>query len=108
MPDILVAITSPLVSRVAIMGGEPLHQDRSDLADFMETLDRKFLLPIYLFTRCDLDAIDPVILSCCDYVKTGAYREDLPEGGVEHGWQMASANQKIVSGNRRAYARTRS
>ena len=108
MPDILVAITSPLVSRVAIMGGEPLHQDRSDFADFMETLDRKFLLPIYLFTRCGLDAIDLVTLSCCDYVKTGAYREDLPEGGVEHGWQMASVNQKIVPGNRRAYARIRS
>ena len=108
MPDILEAIASPLVSRVAIMGGEPLHQDKTDLLDFMETLDRKFLRPIYLFTRCDLDAIGPAILSLCDYVKTGAYREDLPEGGVEHGWQMASANQKIVPGNRRAYARTRS
>lgn len=108
IPDILKAIQSPLVSKVAVMGGEPLHQDKEEFAGFMETLDRNFLLPIYVFTRNELEDVDLVTLSCCDYVKTGGYRNDLPKGGVEHGWQMASENQKIVPGNRRTGVRVSS
>lgn len=86
---------SDLVDRVWIMGGEPTHQNKNELIEFLQFLKHTGK-EIWLWTRQELDDVDSEILSYFDYVKCGRYIQELP-GYTEEmlGIYLASENQKV-------------
>jgi anaerobic ribonucleoside-triphosphate reductase activating protein len=90
-------ILNPLVDRVWIMGGEPLLQEKKELQNFiynvnMYTNNKK---EIWIWTR--FNEIPNNLKQYISYVKTGEYKEDLPNY-IEplFGIKLASNNQKII------------
>jgi len=87
-------INSPLVKKIFVVGGEPLHQDKDELLYFLDWLNT-FKKDIYLFTRNDIIDVDSEVLSKIDYIKTGMYKQNSKEV-VYYGITLASDNQKII------------
>lgn len=90
-------LSSQMVDRIYIMGGEPLDQDIEELMSFLYfifpwSLDKK----IYLFTRYNI--IPRRLFPLIDYYKVGEYQEGDEPYETSHGITLASRNQKIVDG----------
>lgn len=84
-----------LISRVWILGGEPLDQDRDQLLTLLEAL-RLHGKELWLWTRYALEDIPEDVLRLCDYVKTGRYMKALATtDNVQFGITLASSNQAI-------------
>jgi len=85
-----------MVENIWILGGEPLDQPLLfDLVTMARALRFSTQKPIWLFTRYELDEIDPDVASNFDYIKTGRYLRDEQSNHVEHGVTLATANQHI-------------
>jgi anaerobic ribonucleoside-triphosphate reductase activating protein len=84
-----------LIDNIMILGGEPLDQDIIELYSF--TVDIKsFNKNLWLFTRYELNEIEPTILNQFDYVKTGKYIKKLSiDNNIQHGIKLSTSNQKI-------------
>lgn len=85
-------VNSGLVHSIAILGGEPLHQDRDELnklIEWLHTLGKE----IWVYTREEtgFEELD------VDYIKSGRYMKDLPSIKYpEYNLILASNNQKII------------
>lgn len=82
-----------LIKNIFIYGGEPLDQDRiySMLVDLCY-----FKLPIWLFTKYELNLIPSHIKEICSYIKTGRYDNTLlSDDHYSFGIKLASTNQII-------------
>lgn len=86
---------SDLVDRIWVMGGEPTHQNRKELLEFLQAI-RKIGKEMWLWTRQELKDLDSELLSYFDYAKCGRYKQELP-GYTEDvlGITLASYNQKV-------------
>ena len=78
-----------------IFGGEPLNQPPEDLKKMLDDVSQ-LDLPIWLFTRYDLEDVPPFVIDKCTYIKTGRYLQDkLCDNNIQFGIQLASQNQRI-------------
>lgn len=85
-------VKTPLVTSVAIMGGEPLHQDKIELKLMLEWLN-SLNTTIWLFTREETGWENLNV----DYVKSGRYMKNLSSIHYsEYNLTLASDNQKII------------
>ncbi len=84
-----------IIKHVWILGGEPLDNDRAVLKNLLKIL-RTTNKKIWLWTRYEIEEIPEDILELCEYVKCGAYREELScEDNIQEGIKLATSNQKI-------------
>lgn len=84
-----------LINKIIIVGGEPLDQDLVILKQ-MITFLKQFNIPIYLFTRHELNKVPEFVLEMCDYIKCGAYIPSLTcKGNEQYGIVLSTSNQKI-------------
>lgn len=84
-----------MIDSIMVFGGEPLDQDRDELATFLSylaNLDAR----LWLFTgKRPLDVPD-FVKEYCDFIKCGRYDKDQTTiYNVQHGVALASANQQI-------------
>lgn len=97
-----------LVENIWILGGEPLDQPLDSFLYFMVNLLTDTNCKIWLFTGYDLDtAVSKLLernsigmcrLLCVDYLKYGEYKPELTvDNHIEHGIQLASSNQHIMT-----------
>lgn len=87
------------VDKILILGGEPLDQDIEKLKNLLRDL-RDIKLPIFLFTRYELDKIPEEVKELVDYIKTGEYvPELLTDKNVCYNIPLATTNQKITKVN---------
>lgn len=85
-----------LIKNIWILGGEPLDSDHDELFDFLNQLNRDVTVPIWLWTRYELEQIPQKIVDCCTYIKTGPYLENLKtDNNIHYGIKLATSNQKI-------------
>ena len=85
-----------LIKNIWILGGEPLDSDHDELFDFLDQLNRDVTVPIWLWTRYELEQIPQKIIDCCIYIKTGPYLENLKtDNNIHYGIKLATSNQKI-------------
>lgn len=97
MPSIISKIhkANELIDWIWIYGGEPLDNKHEDLIDMLEQL-KQTEKPIMLFTRYGFEEVPDDIKNLCDYIKCGAYREDLKtDDNIQYGVKLATSNQKI-------------
>lgn len=81
-----------LYDNIAILGGEPLHQEELEyLLSMVSTLK-----PVWLYTSYEIDEVPDSIKQYCTYIKTGQYIEELKASNIQEGILLASSNQKIV------------
>jgi anaerobic ribonucleoside-triphosphate reductase activating protein len=86
---------SELIDWVWVLGGEPLMQDIEELIDLLKEL-KSLNKPIMLFTGFDYDYVPKEIIALCDYIKCGAYVEELrTDDNIQYGVPLASSSQKI-------------
>lgn len=84
-----------MIKNIEIYGGEPNDQDYNDLKHFLEDLST-LNLPIWLFTRYDLDKCPKFEYELCDYIKCGMYIEELTvDNNIQYGFKLATSNQHI-------------
>ena len=84
---------SDLIDWIWIYGGEPLDNNLDDLIDLLKQIHSK---PIMLFTHYSLEEVPEEIVELCDYIKCGAYIEELKcEDNIQYGVKLATSNQKI-------------
>jgi anaerobic ribonucleoside-triphosphate reductase activating protein len=84
-----------IIHNIMIFGGEPLDQKKEHLITMLS--DLKILdLPVWLFTRYELQDIPDDIIGLCDYIKTGEYSTHKKcKNNICFGIELATANQKI-------------
>ena len=86
---------SDMINNIWILGGEPLDNDLDELIELINKLkiaNKK----IWIFTRYELSHISHKIIEICDYIKTGAYLEELKtEKNIQYGIKLATSNQYI-------------
>ena len=85
----------PLIKRVWLLGGEPLDQDPIAMTVFVTALLNNTSAEIWLWTKRELDEVPAFFLQNCAYIKCGRYEKDNLSGHIEHGVELASANQHI-------------
>ena len=86
-----------LVKNIWIMGGEPLHQQKNELMKLLKSLE-KTDKDVWLFTRYQLEDVDPDILEKLNFIKCGAYMQDKASDKYTcRGIPLASTNQYIVA-----------
>lgn len=84
-----------LINNIMIFGGEPLDQEEKDLFLFLATL-KTLNLPIWIFTRYDIDEVYDFVKEFCDYIKCGRYIEELrTDDNTQYGIKLATSNQHI-------------
>lgn len=84
-----------LIQNIMIFGGEPLDQNHEELKKLLKDLSQ-FNLPIWIFTRYDINEIDNDIKQYCDYIKCGRYIEELKtDNNTQYGIKLATSNQNI-------------
>ena len=84
-----------LVNKIIIVGGEPLDQDLIILKQMIIFL-KQFNIPIYLFTRFELNEVPTEIKELCDFIKCGAYIPELScLDNKIFGIQLSTKNQTI-------------
>ena len=89
---------SRLVDRIILVGGDPVDAYNHYPSEYLSLISQIKTLrkPIYLFTRHELNDIDPILLAQVDYVKTGPYIPSLScEDNVQYDIKLATTNQKI-------------
>ena len=94
----LVTKFDKLVDRIILVGGDPVDAYNRYAADYLSFISQIKTLrkPLYLFTRHELNDIDPILLSVVDYVKTGAYIPELTcEDNICENIKLATSNQTI-------------
>ena len=97
MPNIISKIhkANELIDWIWVYGGEPLDNNHEDLIDMLDQL-KQTNKPIMLFTRYSFEDVPEYIKDFCDYIKCGAYREDLKtDDNIQYGVKLATSNQKI-------------
>ena len=93
IPKIQKKIKSGMVDEVWLLGGDPIDQDKTDLINLLDNIN---YLPLFLWTRYDINEIDKDIKKYFKYIKTGRYDKNLPEYyNKEFDITLASNNQKI-------------
>jgi anaerobic ribonucleoside-triphosphate reductase activating protein len=84
-----------IIDNIMILGGEPLDQNINDFSYFIKDM-KSFNKDLWLFTRYELNEIEPTILNQFDYVKTGKYIKELSvDNNIQYGIKLATSNQKI-------------
>lgn len=84
-----------IINNIMIFGGEPLDQNHAELERLLSYLD-EFELPIWLFTRYDMQYIPCFVQEYCTYIKCGRYIESLhTDNNIQYGIKLATSNQKI-------------
>lgn len=87
-----------LIDRIILVGGDPVdcyNRYKKDYCDFVKSI-KKLNKPIFLFTRHELKDVDKELISLVDYVKTGAYIEELKtDDNIMFAIKLATSNQKI-------------
>ncbi len=83
-----------LIKNIFIMGGEPLHQNYSELLLLLR-LCRLTDKKIWLFTRYKLTQVPENFKIFLDYIKTGEYSKELIGSKIMYGVSLASTNQYI-------------
>lgn len=86
---------SSMIENIMIFGGEPLDQDYNDLEELLINLDL-LGLPIWLFTRYNIDSIPSFVKEYVTYIKCGRYDEDcLIDNNIQYEIKLATSNQNI-------------
>lgn len=84
-----------LIRNIMIFGGEPLDQNPKEFQLLLNSL-KIFGLPIWVFTRYDIEDVSSEIKEVVDYIKTGRYISELKcDNNVQYGIELATSNQKI-------------
>jgi organic radical activating enzyme len=84
-----------LVKNIWILGGEPLDNNQSILTEFLYFINTRDI-PIWLFTRYEIDQIPDTIKDVCSYIKCGRYLPELKSDDYyQCGVKLASTNQII-------------
>ena len=83
-----------LVQSIRIYGGEPLEKPETDLLELISFI-QGFKLPIWLFTRFELESVPKRILESLDYIKCGPYDESQKGEVTYYGVTLATLNQVI-------------
>jgi anaerobic ribonucleoside-triphosphate reductase activating protein len=84
-----------LIDNIMILGGEPLDQDIEDFYFFIQDM-KSFNKKLWLFTRYEINEIEPKILKQFDFVKTGKYDYSLTtENNIQYNITLPTSNQKI-------------
>lgn len=85
----------PLINNIMIFGGEPLDQNHKELEKLLEDL-HDYNLPIWLFTRYEINEIPAFVIKYCDYIKCGKYIPELScDNNIQYGIKLATSNQKL-------------
>lgn len=93
--DTKLVLNRGLIGSIWILGGEPLDQDTQELAHMLKCL-KGHNIPIWLFTRYELEDVPPEIKQYCTYIKTGRYDcKLLKENHIQCGIELASSNQRV-------------
>lgn len=84
-----------LIDRIMIFGGEPLDQNHEELIEFLKDI-RSLHKEIWLFTRFNFNELPKEVIQLCDYIKCGAYIEELKtDDNIQFGIKLATSNQQI-------------
>jgi len=83
-----------LYDDIWILGGEPLDQNINELCACLDRL-KHLNKTMWLWTSYEFNEVDFRVLEYFDYVKCGKYIDDGSEYLTEHGFKLASSNQKI-------------
>ena len=84
-----------LIDWIWVYGGEPLDNNIEELIDMLSSL-KESNKPIVLFTRYSFDSIPQDVKDLCDYIKCGAYQQELTvEDNIQYGIKLATSNQHI-------------
>ena len=90
----VIEMSGELVQSIRIYGGEPLEKSEADLLEFLGFL-QGFDLPLWLFTRFELEEVPEAILERLEYIKCGPY-DETKKGEVKfYGVTLSTLNQKI-------------
>ena len=85
-----------MIKSIWVLGGEPLLQDKEELLGMLRYL-QLFKLPIYLFTRFEIEDVPEDVKVFCSFVKCGMYDERLRVVENKHfGINLMTSNQYIV------------
>lgn len=95
-----IKVSSVMIDRIRVMGGEPLDQHLGKLEGLLMILRHRFPeKELWLFTRYTEDETTKemeAVLRRVDYVKHGRFIEDLPEYVCDiTGIILASSNQYV-------------
>jgi anaerobic ribonucleoside-triphosphate reductase activating protein len=94
-----------LIDKVWILGGEPIDQDIDELVAMLRCLCYVLQLPVWLFTRYEIQDIPNNVLKFCSYVKCGPYiRTQKTTENIQYGVSLASTNQRIHHFNNESMA----
>lgn len=86
---------SSVINNIMIFGGEPLDQKHSELLTLLYDLNETNL-PIWLFTRYELDEIPEEIIGVCNYIKCGRFLPELKtDDNIQYGIKLPTSNQYI-------------
>lgn len=84
-----------IVKRIMLYGGDPLDQDCDQFILFLEAI-RMYNLPIWLFTRYEIDEVPQDVKDLVDYIKTGRYIPELTTSdNIRASVKLATENQLI-------------
>ncbi len=89
-----ISKSGSMVKSIRIYGGEPLEKSETDLEVFLDFLTG-FNLPIWLFTRFELENVPKRILMRLDYIKCGPYDETQKGEVTYYGVTLQTLNQKV-------------
>ncbi len=85
-----------LIDNIMILGGEPLDQNIEDFYFFIQDM-KSFNKKLWLFTRYEINEIEPRISKQFDFVKTGKYDCSLSvEDNIQYNIALSTSNQKIL------------
>jgi anaerobic ribonucleoside-triphosphate reductase activating protein len=84
-----------MIKHIWILGGDPLDNDITALKKLLKSL-RVTNKKIWLWTRYEIEEIPEDVLELCEYVKCGAYKQELTcEDNIQEGIKLATSNQNI-------------
>jgi hypothetical protein len=84
-----------MVPNIIIFGGEPLDQDPEEFIMFLGDM-KKLGLPVWVFTRYELEDVPMRVKILVDYIKTGWYDEKKTcNDNKQYGILLSTSNQKI-------------
>lgn len=84
-----------LIDNIMVFGGEPLDQNHKELEKLLEDL-YEYNIPIWIFTRYEINEIPDFVIKYCDYIKCGRYIPELScDNNIQYGVKLATSNQKM-------------
>jgi len=88
-------LSSAVIKQIMLFGGEPLDQPLDELTVFISKVT-SLNIPIWLFTRYELEDIPFSLRIKFNYIKTGRYLEEHKVNNYKmYGINLATSNQKI-------------